>query len=84
MFLKILFLEGLNRYKNLFEPFPPKKVYVCSKRMNCAKNGDFEKYSKGSFSAYAWFVWEKGYKGLPSIDWINVGEEKKGEQLTLF
>ena len=67
MFLKVLFLEGSCMYERMFKPFPPKKVYVCSKRMNCTKNGDFEKYSKNNFAAYAWFVWEKGYRGcLPS------------------
>ena len=33
-------------------------------------NGEFEKYPSGAI-AYAWFVWEKGYKGKPTIDWIN-------------
>lgn len=84
MFLRVLFVEGLGRYERLFKPFPPKKIYICSKRMNCAKNGDFETYSKNNFSAYAWFVWQKGYDGLPSIDWINVGECPKAEEPLLF
>lgn len=60
MFLRLQFLESKNR-KALFKNFPP-KVYVTSSRISCAKNGDFEKYSSGAVS-YAWFVWEKGYKG---------------------
>lgn len=60
MFLRLQFLESKNR-KALFKNFPP-KVYVASSRISCAKNGDFEKYSSGAVS-YAWFVWEKGYKG---------------------
>ena len=43
MFLKIQFLEGQAR-KKLFEEYPPKYVYVNSKRQFCAMNGDFEKY----------------------------------------
>jgi hypothetical protein len=41
--------------------------------LQCAKNGDFETYKKGVGSAmcYAWFIWEKGYKGKPEIDYIN-------------
>lgn len=26
---------------------------------------------KGSATAYAWYVWEKGYKGDPIIKWFN-------------
>ena len=69
MFLKIQFLEGKERRK-FFEENPPKFVYVASSRLNCAKNGEFETY-KSSAMCYAWFVWEKGYKGEPVIRWIN-------------
>lgn len=73
MFLKLTFLEGKNRYKELFSKFPPKKVYVFSERILCAKNADFEKMRAGGGSAvaYAWFVWEKGFKGRTEIDWIS-------------
>ena len=69
MFLKLTFLEGQGR-RNFFKKNPPKRIYVSSSRLNCAKNGDFEKY-KSSALAYAWFVWEKGYIGDPVIKWIN-------------
>ena len=49
---------------------PPKKIYVASGRLICAKNGEFEKYTSSAV-AYAWFIWEKGYKGSPKIGWIN-------------
>ena len=32
------------------------------------------KKSGGSAVAYAWFVWEKGYTGLPQHDWLFEGE----------
>ncbi len=68
--LRIQFLEGKERY-NFFKNNPPYRVYVASERLNCAINGDFEKYSKASASCYAWFVWIKGYKGDTTIQWIN-------------
>lgn len=76
MFLKLTFLEGIDRYKELFSRFPPKTVYVFPKRVLCAKNGDFNgmKERGGSAVAYAWFVWEKGYTGKPTIDWLFDGE----------
>lgn len=34
--------------------------------------GDIVKWHRdGSAVAYAWFVWEKGYKGDTTIKWIN-------------
>lgn len=69
MFLKLQFLEGKKR-REFFEKNPPKVVYVSSSRLNCAKNGEFEKY-KSSAVAYAWFVWEKGFNGNTIIKWIN-------------
>lgn len=72
MFLKLTFLEGKARYKELFSKYPPKCVYVFSERVMCAKNGDFEdvKDGGGSAVAYAWFVWEKGYNGETVVRWI--------------
>lgn len=69
MFLRLLFLESQSRRK-LFEKQPPKTVYVFSKRVNCAKNGDFVTYDSSAV-AYAWFVWEKGYTGETVVKWIN-------------
>lgn len=69
MFLKLTFLESKDR-KQFFLENPPKRIYVSSSRLYCAKNGDFSKpYS--SAVAYAWYLWEKGYQGETIIKWIN-------------
>lgn len=68
MFLKLTFLEGQKRYQ-LFQENPPIRIHVYSSRRKCAKNGDFDAYGS-SAAAYAWFIWEKGFKGTPSISWI--------------
>ena len=69
MLFRLAFLEGQSRYE-LFKKYPPKKVYVFSKRLNCAKNGEFEKY-KSSAIAFAWFLWEVGYTGSTELKWIR-------------
>lgn len=69
MFLKLQFLEGKSR-KKFFEKYPPRRIYVSSSRLLCAMNGEFEKYPSSAV-AYAWFVWEKGYKGETVVKWIN-------------
>lgn len=68
MFLKLTFLEGQARRK-MFEQYPPKRIYVFSSRVKCAKNGDF-KGTGSSAVCYAWFIWVKGFKGEPTIKWI--------------
>lgn len=69
MFLKLTFLEGKAR-KKMFEKYPPKKIYVFSSRVKCAKNGDFKQIGSSAV-CYAWFIWEKGFKGNPIIKWVN-------------
>ncbi|MCQ2256151.1 MAG: hypothetical protein MJZ29_11720 [Bacteroidaceae bacterium] len=69
MFLRIQFLEGKARRK-FFDEYPPKTVYVATSRIKCAMNGDFES-TKGSAALYAWFVWQKGWKGETVVRWIN-------------
>ncbi len=69
MFLKLTFLEGKRRAR-LFEQYPPIRIWVSHSRLKCAMNGDFEN-TGGSATAYAWFVWQKGWKGVPGIHWFN-------------
>lgn len=72
MFLKLQFLEGKGRAA-LFEKYPPKTVFVSRSRILCAKNGLFDEMraAGGSAVAYAWYEFEKGYKGPSVIKWIN-------------
>lgn len=68
LLLKLVFLESSSRYE-LLKHSPLKTVYVFSKRQRIYKNGDEGKNS--GLIAYAWFVWDKTYKGKPMIDWIK-------------
>ena len=72
MFAKIQLLEGTERRK-MFDKFPPKTVYVFSKRQNPLRNGspvDEKGKPWASTMCFAWFVWEKGYEGKPTIEWL--------------
>lgn len=72
MLLKLQFLEGKAR-RELFDRFPPKTIWVSTKRINCCKNGDFgsEQRKNNSAQAYAWYIWEKGYAGPTTVKWFN-------------
>ncbi len=69
MLFRLAFMEGQARYE-LFNKHKPKTIYVFSKRLNCAKNAEFEKY-KSSAIAFAWFIWEIGYTGKTELKWIK-------------
>lgn len=68
LLLKLTFLEGLKR-RNLFDERGLKTVYVFRRRLQMGRNG--QTYANGGMIAFAWFVWEAGYKGKPQIDWID-------------
>jgi len=69
MFLKTVFLESESRY-DMFQDkdFPLKTVYQFSKRVTLYKDG--KKMKNSGMIAYAWFVWDREYKGEPTIKWI--------------
>jgi hypothetical protein len=64
---KLQFLEGAKR-KVMFENTPFKCCHVFSKRLSLTRNG--EKMKNSGMIAFAWFVWEHGYTGAPTIGWI--------------
>ena len=69
LFLKLTFLESEGR-RDLFCKYPPQKILVFSKRVNCAKNGNEKEFETSSAVCYAWFIWQKGSQTPPQIDWI--------------
>lgn len=70
--LKTTALEGKKRYETVYRDNPPLYVFQFVERLLCAKNADFDGMGSGGGSAvsYAWFVWQKGYKGNTIIEWI--------------
>ena len=78
MFVKTTTLEGVERWEKIYRNAPPYKVLQFVRRILCAKNGDFEIYDH-SAGIYSWFVWQKGFTGAPTIDWINTGQRHYSE-----
>lgn len=69
MFLKLNYLSGKQRYRDIFSKFPPYRVYVYSGRIACSKNNTPEGFKAGAMD-YAWYVWEKGKIGPTDLKWI--------------
>ena len=71
MFLKLTFLESINRYKFFSDKeFPLKKVWIFCRRVQLYKEGEVKPKNSGMI-AFAWYIWDKNYKGKPTLGWIN-------------
>lgn len=70
MLFKLNFLASEKRYK-LFVSYPPRTIYILSKRYNCCKDGDFAKYNFNGAVDYCWIVWVKGWKGHTLCQWLT-------------
>jgi len=72
LFGKLQALEGQKR-ATFLEKSPLRTVYIFKKRINPLRNGSpLDENGKpwASTMAFAWYVWEIGYKGNPIIKWI--------------
>lgn len=69
MLCRINFLEGVARGK-MFKETPIKNIYVFSRRITFTNPNTGAKSHGGGMLAFAWFIWEHGYNGKPTIDWI--------------
>ena len=68
MFLKIQFLESIQRYEEIFSQFPPKTVNIFVKRIPCYRNDDRTKQQ--SAVCYTWMIWDKKHTEKTTINWI--------------
>ena len=74
---RLQFLEGQNRYENIFKNFPPTDVYVYVDRICCYKNGDTT-IKQSSAQAYAWFYWDlQNDNKNTRVHWIRRVDKKE-------
>ena len=71
--MPLRYLSSGSRYKELYNKYPPVRVYVYQERICIAKNADFEKYNDAgaNMEIYAWYIWERGFKGTTELKWIS-------------
>lgn len=69
MFLKINYLSGKARYRDIYSKFPPQRVYVFSSRIACSKNNTTDGFKRGAID-YVWMIWEKGQYSPTELKWI--------------
>lgn len=76
MFLRLGFLEGGKRGR-WFPTTPLARVYVFSNRITFKKRERADR-AEGGVVAFAWYVWEHGHEGPPTLHWIRA-DHKAGE-----
>ena len=74
---RLALLEGAER-----QPFlrstPLARVWVSSRRISMPPGDRPEIEAKGGTVAFAWFVWEHGRRGLPTVDWLPLARGPAG------
>lgn len=68
LLLRLACLEGKERGL-IYRSTPLARVWVFSARLQIWRNGVADSHASGMI-AFAWFVWEHGYVGKPTIGWL--------------
>lgn len=76
MLLRLAWLEGEQRRKNIFAVAPPSRVWVLSSRPTLWHGTDPNARNTGGAISYAWFVWDKNATGT-SLGWLSKDSGKE-------
>ena len=69
MLCRLAWLEGKARQR-LFQSTPIARVWVFSARISILRGGEEMMKGGSGMMAFAWFVWEHGHTGKPTLGWI--------------
>jgi hypothetical protein len=67
--VRVPFLNGQERYWNLFLVHPPTRVLILSERASLPPGGT-DIPAKGGTSDYTWIYWNPDYCGPTTIEWL--------------
>ena len=70
-FMNISYITGQKRYNSIYKHGNLMAFCPFTKRIECWRNNDKEKYGGRAMVDFAWYIFKKGYKGLPNIVWFN-------------
>lgn len=71
-FLRLKWLCGADRYRDIMGPRPPCLVLPFIQRITFYAGDTAEGDQPGwNTEDFAWFVWRKGFLGKPTIDWLS-------------
>jgi hypothetical protein len=67
--LRLSFLEGQKRFKDLFNLGKLSDVYIFTYRVSCPKGVNME--PSPNSVCYAWYRFDKNYSGQPKLHWLT-------------
>lgn len=67
---RLAWLEGIGR-KALFESTPLARVWIFARRLPIQRGRLASAEDGTGMIAFAWFVWEHGYTGAPTVGWLD-------------
>lgn len=70
LFLRLAFLEGVERGQ-WFPGTPLARVWVMSRRVPMQRGKLQEEGDGHGVIAFAWFIWEHGHEGPPTLGWLD-------------
>lgn len=73
--LRLAFLESQVRGRGLWRQFQPQSVHVLVSRPSFITEGP--KAGKTDETAYAIYIWQKGWTGQPALNWLDWDPEGK-------
>ena len=73
--LRLAWLEGVTR-RRLFDSTPLARVWVFSRRLPRMHREGYTGKRTSSSIAFAWFVWENGYRGRPVLGFLDAQADR--------
>lgn len=68
--MNITYLAGQKRFERVYSKNTLREVYVFGKRIECWRNNDRKEYGGKAMVDFAWYVFQKGFAGNPTLYWI--------------
>lgn len=70
-FMNISYITGQKRYNSIYRHGNLIAFCPFVKRIECWRNNDKEKYGGRAMVDFAWYIFKKGYSGLPVVYWLD-------------
>ena len=70
-FMNISYITGQKRYNSIYKNGNLKYFCPFVKRVECWRNNDKELQKGKAMIDFAWYIFKKGYEGMPRLIWLN-------------
>ena len=68
--MNITYLAGQKRHEQIYRWGTLREVYIFTKRIDCWRNNVRQSDNTCRMVDFAWYVFQKGYAGQPTLYWL--------------